>query len=177
MGKIDYSQLRLLVLDVDGVLTDGRITLTEAGQEIKSFHCRDGSGMKYWLRAGGKLAIITGRGSPAVSARAREIGVEAVYLNAKEKLPVYQRALDELGVSARQTIVVGDDLPDLPLMTRCGFAVAVADAPRELKRMAAYVTKLPGGAGCVREVIELILKKAGKWDQILSRYLPAGGDR
>ncbi len=174
-GKIDYSRIELLVLDVDGVLTDGRIMLTPAGDEIKVFHVRDGAGMKYWHRAGGKLAIISGRGSKAVTVRAKELSVDFVRLNAKDKLPAFREALAELCVASDRTAVIGDDLTDLPLFRNCAMPVAVCDAPQEVRDAAAYVTALPGGAGCVREVIELILKKSGRWDGIMARY-KAGKD-
>ena len=170
-----YARIRLLVLDVDGVLTDGRIVLTGGGEEIKAFHVRDGSGMKYWKRAGGKLAVISGRGSPAIVHRARELDVDAVRLNAKDKLPAYEEILVELGTAPDAAAVVGDDLPDLPLLLRCGLPVAVADAVEEVRRIAAYVPRARGGCGAVREVIERILQRAGKWDSIMERYLPAGG--
>jgi len=164
--------IELLVLDVDGVLTDGRITLTPQGDEIKSFDAKDGAGMKYWRRAGRKLAIISGRDSPAVTRRARELGVDAVRIGAKDKLPAYLDILAELGVTEGRSAVMGDDLPDLPMMTRCALSMAPADAVAEVKAAAAYVTKLPGGAGCVREAIEMILKTAGAWEQIMARYVP-----
>ena len=171
MGEIDYSRIELLVLDVDGVLTDGRIVLTPAGEEIKAFHVRDGAGMKYFKRAGGRLAIITGRGSPAVEARAAELDVDAVRLNAKIKLPAYEEVLAELGMSEQQTAVVGDDLTDLPLLRRCALPVAVGDAAAEVREAAAHVTRASGGAGAVREVVELILKRSGRWERIMARYL------
>lgn len=177
MAETDLAGIDLLVVDVDGVLTDGRIILTPGGEEIKAFHVRDGSGMKYWKRAGKKLAIISGRSSPAVSVRARELDVDAVRLDAKAKMPAYEEILGKLGVAESATAVIGDDLPDLPLFWRCGFPVATADAVEEVRRAASYVTVLPGGAGCVREVIELILKKAGLWQTILARYGPADRGR
>lgn len=170
MKPIDYNQIELLVLDVDGVMTDGKIILTPAGEEIKEFHVRDGSGMKFWRRAGKKIAIITGRGSAAVELRARNLEVDALRLNAKEKLPAYESVLKELHVAPEQTAVIGDDVLDLPLLMNCGLAVAVGDAVAEAKAVAAHVTQVPGGHGAVRETIELILKKTGQWDQILSRY-------
>jgi 3-deoxy-D-manno-octulosonate 8-phosphate phosphatase (KDO 8-P phosphatase) len=173
MPVIDFSRIELIVLDVDGVLTDGRITLTPDGDEIKSFHVRDGSGMKYWKRAGGKLAIISGRGSPSVSLRARELDVDEVRLNIKNKLPALRELLADMNVTAEQTAVIGDDLTDLPMLANCGMAVAVADAVDELKEVAHYVTNLPGGHGCVREVIEMIMKGSGRWAQIMERYLTA----
>lgn len=177
MAEIDFSRIELLVLDVDGVMTDGRVTLTPDGQEIKSFHVRDGSGMKYWKRAGGKLAIISGRGSEAVNRRAAELDVDAVRLKIKDKLPALREVLSVLGVSADRTAVMGDDLTDLPLLANCGFAVAVADAVDELKQAAHYVTKLPGGHGCVREVVELILKGSGRWGLIMDRYIKAAKEQ
>lgn len=174
---LDYGKIELLVLDVDGVLTDGRIVLTDAGEEIKAFHVRDGAGMKYWSRVGKKLAIISGRDSPAVRRRAEELGVHAVRLNAKDKLPACREVLEELGVAFEATAVVGDDLTDLPLLRRCGLPVAVADAAGEVREAAAYVTRCAGGAGAVREVIELILKGAGLWERILQRYRSAEQER
>jgi len=173
MSKIDYARIELLVLDVDGVLTDGRIVLTPAGEEIKAFHVRDGAGMKYWRRVGGKIALISGRGSPAVVRRAEELGVDAVRLNAKDKLPAYEGVLADLDATDDQVAVVGDDLTDLPMMRRCALPVATADAVEEVRAAAAYVTRARGGEGCVREVVELILKTAGRWGEVLARYLPA----
>ncbi|HUT56729.1 MAG TPA: HAD hydrolase family protein [Phycisphaerae bacterium] len=176
MADIDYANIELLVLDVDGVMTDGRIRITDAGEEMKAFHVRDGSGMKFWKRAGGKIAMLSGRHSPAMQRRAEELGVDAVRTGAKDKLPAYREILAELSAGPERTAVVGDDLPDLPLFGHCGLAVAVADAVEELRRAADYVTAARGGAGAVREVVELILKRAGKWDRILARYVrPADG--
>lgn len=176
--EIDYSKIELLVLDVDGVMTGGGITLTPAGEEIKTFHARDGAGMKYWRRSGGKIAIITGRSSPAVQRRAEELEVDVLRLGIKDKLPAYLEVLAALGQSEDRTVVVGDDLPDLPLLLRCGLPVAVADAVAEVRAAAAYVTAARGGAGAVREVIEHVLRRGGKWERILARYTggipPAG---
>lgn len=167
---VDFKKIKLLVLDVDGVLTDGKIILTPTGQEIKEFHVRDGSGMKYWQRVGGKIAIISGRGSRAISLRAKELGVDALRLNAKNKLPAFESVLEELGVAAECTAVVGDDLPDLPLLRNCGLGIAVSDAVAEVKATAQLVTKLKGGKGAVREIIELILKRSQRWKLVLERY-------
>jgi len=177
MPKIDLPSLdiltgiELLVLDVDGVLTDGNITFTSQGQEIKSFNAKDGAGMKYWKRVGKKLAIITGRESPIVLRRAKELGVDIVKQNAKNKLPALQEVLSDLGLKRSQVAAVGDDLPDLPVLTHCGLPIAVADAPEEVKTVATYVTELRGGCGAVRETIELILKQTGAWSKIMDRYL------
>lgn len=174
LNDIDFERIGLLVLDVDGVLTDGRITLTASGEELKSFHVRDGSGMKYWKRVGRDLAIISGRGAPAVTRRAEELGVETVRLNIKNKLPVLREVAQALGFTLERVAVIGDDLTDLPMVRECGFGVAVADAVEELKAAADYVAERSGGCGCVREVIELMLKRAGLWERILERYVPEG---
>ena len=171
MGGPDLKDIELLVMDVDGVMTDGRITYNDRGEEIKSFHVRDGSGMKYWKRCGRKLAIVTGRSSPAVMRRAEELGVDAVRMNARDKLAALGEVLGELDVSPGRTAVLGDDLTDLPMLRRCAFAVAVADATAEVRDAADYVTDLPGGAGAVRETIEHILKAAGDWQAVLARYM------
>lgn len=173
----DLHKIELLVLDVDGVLTDGRIVLTPSGEEIKAFHVRDGSGMKYWKRCGKKLAIISGRASHAVTIRAGELDVDAVRLGAKDKLPAFEDILKEMGLAASQAAVIGDDLPDLPMILRAGLAVATADAVEEVRSAAGYVTSLPGGCGCVRETIEMILKNTGRWQGVLERYLSGEGKR
>lgn len=171
---MDYSKIDLLVLDVDGVMTDGQIILTPSGEEIKAFHVRDGAGIKYWKRAGKKIAMITGRASPAVAIRAGELGIDLFRVNVKDKLPAFREALARLGISPDRTAVVGDDLPDLPMMRHCGLPIAVADAVEEVRQAAAYVTSAPGGRGAVREVVELILKNSGAWSAIMARYLPGG---
>jgi len=173
MPETDFTRLKLLVLDVDGVLTDGRIFLSSDGAETKVFDAKDGAGIKYWIRAGGKVAFISGRSSRAMLVRAEELGVQVVRTGAKQKLPVYREVLAELGCSADEAVVMGDDLPDLPLMLRCGFSAAPADAAPEVRHAAKYISTLPGGRGCVREVIELVLRKSGRWGDITSRYLSA----
>jgi len=175
MPETDFRRLQLLVLDVDGVMTDGRIILTPDGHEIKSFDSKDGAGIKYWIRAGGQVAFISGRSSPAVQVRADDLGVQVVRMHAKDKLPVYREVLAELGLDAAQAVVMGDDLPDLPLLRECGFSAAPCDAVPEIRNAADYITTLPGGKGCVREVIDLVLKKSGRWGGIMARYLPAPG--
>ena len=172
LPKLD--NIDLLVLDVDGVLTDGKIILSPRGEETKAFHVRDGSGMKFWHRMGKKMAIITGRASPAVEIRAKDLDVDTFRLNAKIKLPAYKEILAELGVLPDRTAVIGDDLPDLPPMRNCAFPIAVADAVQEVRDQAAYITHACGGCGAVREVIELILKGSGLWEQVLARYFDGG---
>lgn len=165
--------IRLLVLDVDGVLTDGSIIYAADGGEAKSFNVKDGSGLKYWARAGYRAGIITGRSSPMVERRAKELDIEFVAMGAKDKLPAFEAMLAKAGVRPEEAAMVGDDLPDLPLIRRAGFGVAVADAVAEVREAAAMVTKKKGGRGAVREVVECILKCQGKWDAIMARYIDA----
>ncbi len=172
MPETDFRRLQLLVLDVDGVMTDGRIILTPDGHEIKAFDCKDGAGIKYWICAGGQVAFISGRSSPAVQVRADELGVQIVRMHAKDKLSVYREVLAELGLDAAQAVVMGDDLPDLPLLRECGFSAGPSDAVPEVRQAVDYITTLPGGRGCVREAIDLVLKKSGRWGGIMARYLP-----
>jgi len=162
--------IELLVLDVDGVLTDGRIVLAPDGRELKAFHALDGAGIKYWHRVGRRTAIISGRASPVVEARAAELGVAIVRQNAKRKLRVYESVLAELGLADGQVAVMGDDLTDLPMMRRCRLAIAPANAVEEVRSAANLVTCRAGGAGAVREAIERLLKAAGLWERILRRY-------
>ena len=176
MTNIDYKKIELLVLDVDGVLTDGSIVLSSSGEESKAFNAKDGAGIKYWQRAGGKTAIITGRKSAAVDRRAEELGIEIVHQKCLDKLPVFEAILDALELSPEQTAVVGDDLPDLPMLRACGFSAAPADAVEEVRQQVDTVCTAPGGRGCVREVVELLLRGAGKWEAIMARYRPAGQD-
>lgn len=164
------DKIRLLVLDVDGVMTDGRILLDAQGQEIKQFNSLDGAGIKYWQRAGGQVAIISGRTSLAVVHRAGELGVTLVRQGAKEKLPAYLAMLKELDMPESQVAVMGDDLPDLPIMLRCGYAIAPPNAVDEVKSASALVTLRRGGCGAVREAIERLLRYNGQWDLILKRY-------
>jgi 3-deoxy-D-manno-octulosonate 8-phosphate phosphatase (KDO 8-P phosphatase) len=158
-----FARIELLLLDVDGVLTDGRVVYTDAGQEIKAFHVRDGSGLKYWRRSGKRVAILSGRSSPAVTRRAAELGIDLVVQASDDKLLALSRILKETGLGAEQVCAIGDDLPDLPVLTHCGLAVAVADAVPELKAVADLVTTLPGGRGAVRETIEWLMRGQGTW--------------
>ena len=166
----DLHAIRFLVTDVDGVLTDGRIIYDSAGIETKAFHVRDGSGLKFWLRAGHQAAILSGRSSPVTVKRAEELGISLVEMGAKDKLPALERLLQQSGCAAEETACIGDDLPDLPLFHKVRFRVAVADAVAELRDAADYVTQTPGGHGAVREAIEFILKAQGRWDAIMERY-------
>ena len=169
-SKDAAARIRLLVLDVDGVMTDGSVLLDADGRELKRFDVTDGAGIKYFMRSGRQVAILSGRSSPAVTARAVELGVTLIRQNAKDKLPAYRAILAAAGVSESQTAVMGDDLPDLPLMRRCGLAIAPANAAAEVIEAADVVTARRGGGGAVREAVEHILRAAGAWETIVQRY-------
>lgn len=170
MAKIDAADVQLLVLDVDGVLTDGHIIYDDQGRELKFFCVQDGAGLKYWHRAGRRSAVITGRESPIVARRAEELGLAAVRQKALNKLPALREVLAELDVPAERTAYVGDDLPDIPPMRECGLRFAVDNAVDEVKRVADCVIPRRGGNGAVRWVIEKLLRDAGLWQGILQRY-------
>ncbi len=161
--------VRLLLLDVDGVMTDGGIILT-GGDESKRFDVRDGTGIKYLQRSGVEVALITGRRSAVVERRAAELGITEVHQGALKKWPVAEALLERLGVRPEHAAYVGDDLIDLPVMLRVGAAFAVADAAAEVRLRAHDVTQCPGGRGAVREVAEAILCAQGKWKAIVARY-------
>ena len=165
------SRVKLLLMDCDGVLTDGRITLRESGDEEKSFHTRDGHGIVLLHRAGLRSGIISGRTSATVVTRARDLGIHFVRQGTWEKVKDFDEVLLEAGVRADEVCFVGDDVTDIPLMRRSSLAVAVADATEETRAAAHYVTRLPGGFGAVREVCELILKAQGKWAGLMERYV------
>ncbi len=167
------ARIRFLVLDVDGVMTDGGVMYTSSGEELKSFNIKDGAGIKYWTRVGYQAGIVTGRSSPMVLRRAEELGVAFVEMDVKAKLPALETMLAKAGVGLDEAAMIGDDLMDLPLIRRVGFGVAVADAVAEVKDAAAMVTHAKGGRGAVREVIECILKSQGRWGEIMERYLQA----
>jgi 3-deoxy-D-manno-octulosonate 8-phosphate phosphatase (KDO 8-P phosphatase) len=164
------AAVTVLALDVDGVLTDGGIVLGPDGLELKQFHVRDGSGLVYWRKAGRRTALISGRTTAAVAARARELGVDWVYQGAGDKLDTLRRLLAEAKVQPAAVGYVGDDLPDLAPMRHCGLAVAVADACPEVRALAHYVTRAPGGRGAVREVVELVLHAQGAWGPLVEGW-------
>lgn len=164
------GKIELLVLDVDGVLTDGGIIYADNDVEVKRFHVRDGSGLKLWHRAGKRSAIITGRTSKVVDVRAAELDIGPVMQGQSDKLAAFRAVLGQTGRRPEQVCCMGDDVPDLPLLRHCGLAVAVADACAEVRSDAHYVTQASGGRGAVREVIELILRCQGHWQPIVERY-------
>ena len=165
------NSVDLLILDVDGVMTDGGIIRDDAGQQLKRFHVRDGAGIVMWRRLGKEVAIITGKESDVVRHRAEELGIEHVYQNVGDKLAVYNQLKEELGIVDAAIAYIGDDLPDLPVMRRVGVAIAVADAVDEVKAVATYVAKYPGGYGAVRDGIEFLCKEMGIWRQVVDKYL------
>jgi 3-deoxy-D-manno-octulosonate 8-phosphate phosphatase (KDO 8-P phosphatase) len=164
------SRVKLLLLDCDGVLTDGRITLIEGGDEEKSFHTRDGHGLVLLHRAGLQSAVISGRTSSALERRARDLGIRHLRQGTHDKIVEFREVLEAAGVTGEETACLGDDVTDIPLMRRCTLAVAVADATEDTRAHAHYVTTLPGGFGAVREVCELILKAQGRWEELMKRY-------
>jgi len=166
--------VRLIVLDVDGVLTDGSIVYSDSGEELKRFHVRDGSGLKLWQHAGMHAAILSGRSSPAVTRRAAELGVRVVLQGRADKHAALTEILAATGCAAAEACAIGDDLQDLPLLSAVAVAAAVADACLEVRTMADYVTATPGGRGAARELVEWLLKHQGRWDALTARDRPAG---
>ena len=163
------KRIRVLLMDVDGVLTDGHVWLLShrdgTASELKSFSAYDGAGLKIAREAGLRTGLITGRESAAVAQRARECEFEFVFQGRAVKLTAYEDILRAAGVSDAEVAYVGDDLPDIPLLQRVGLAIAVANAVPEVKRAAHYTTARAGGEGAIREVIELIVKAQGKWEE------------
>jgi 3-deoxy-D-manno-octulosonate 8-phosphate phosphatase (KDO 8-P phosphatase) len=165
------ARIQLLLMDCDGVLTDGRIELVGSDDEQKTFHVRDGHGIVMLHRAGVSTGIISGRTSTLLVRRAAELGMSFVRQGTHNKTVDYAEVLEHAGIEPSRTAFIGDDVTDIPLMLRSGLAVAVADAVPETKEAAHYVTSLPGGFGAVREVCELILKAQGRWTELMQRYL------
>ena len=165
------KKIRLLILDVDGVMTDGKIVYTDSGQELKFFDSRDGHGIKMLMRTGVDVAIITGRISPAVEHRAANLGISMVYQKAINKIDAFKEIAARKCFSDAEICVVGDDLPDLPVLRRAGLSVAVPGAVDEVRRLADYTTRHSGGSGAVREICEIIMKAQGAWQTATARYV------
>lgn len=165
--------IQLLILDVDGVLTDGSIILDNEGNEYKSFHVRDGHGIKMLIKAGVKVAIITGRKSMVVERRARELGITEVFQQCRDKVSAYRDLLEKYSLAAGEVAYMGDDIVDAPVMSRVGLPVAVSDADRRVIGFSMFVTKNRGGRGAVREVTDFILEAKGLLQRILDEYLEA----
>jgi 3-deoxy-D-manno-octulosonate 8-phosphate phosphatase (KDO 8-P phosphatase) len=167
------SNIKLLILDVDGVLTDGSIILDNRGNEYKSFHVRDGHGIKMLLRAGILVALITGRQSEVVQRRARELGIKDVYQKCFNKMAAYHALAEKYSLSDKEVAYMGDDIVDVPVMKKVGMPVTVADADKRMRRYSLFITKNRGGRGAVREVTDLILNSKGLWKRIFDEYLEA----
>ena len=164
------SKVSVLIVDVDGVLTDGRIIYAEYGDELKCFDVQDGAGLVFWHRVGLKSVIISGRKSRLLKRRSKEMRVDFLAQGQLIKLPVYKRVLKKFRVTDEQVCVICDDLMELPMARRAGFTVTVPNAVEEVKKVSHYTTQREGGRGAVRETIDIILKAKGLWDQVLHRY-------
>lgn len=168
-------KIRVFLMDADGTLTPGTVCLQGfpdgSVTEMKVFNAQDGAGIKLASIMGIRTGVITGRNSPAMAHRAREMAMEFLIQGQAKKLEAYKGVLARAGVSDEEVAYLGDDLPDLPLLERAGLAVAVGDAVLEVKRAAHYTTKAPGGRGAAREVVELILKSQGRWEEAIPRAL------
>lgn len=162
--------VKLLVLDVDGVLTDGRIILDNEGNEFKSFHVRDGHGIKMLVKAGIHVAIITGRYSKVVERRAQELGITDVFQRCHAKTAALDHLVEKYGLSTREVAYVGDDVVDVPVLRRVGVPIAVNDAADEAKDCAAMITRTRGGNGAVREICDFLLKAKGLWESATREY-------
>ncbi len=170
MASLSIKAIRLLVLDVDGVLTDGRITYDSEGRELKSFHIKDGLGLKLVRSAGLKTAIITGRTSPMVERRARELGIDWIVQGREDKAEALQALAEEQGFALAEIAYMGDDLPDLAAVQIAGLGLTVADGHERVRQAADFVTRLPGGRGAVREACEWLLQQQGKLNAVLASY-------
>ncbi len=164
-------KIRLLLLDVDGVLTDNRLFYGDNGIEYKAFHTRDGHGMVLLRDAGIDIGIITGRTSEVVTRRMADLKVKYVYQGVPDKLPTFEKLMNECGLKPDQVAYMGDDILDLPILRRVGLAAMPANADPTLKEHVHFVSRHPGGQGAVRELCELILKAQGLWDEIMTFYL------
>lgn len=168
------SPVRLIVLDVDGVLTDGSIYIDDAGRQMRGFHIQDGLGIVLWKAVGGQAAILTSKRSEAVMTRARMLGIDLVEQGAEDKLPGFERLLAATSTTPAEAAYVGDDLLDAVVMRRVGYPIAVANAVEEIKAIARHVTQRSGGQGAVREAVEHLLKLQGQWPAALHAI---GADR
>ncbi|MCC7409475.1 MAG: HAD-IIIA family hydrolase [Phycisphaeraceae bacterium] len=166
----DLSQIALLILDVDGVLTDGSIVVDDDGRELKRFHVRDGFAIKAAMSVGLKIGVLSGRTSACVTHRMKNLGVELVLQGSLIKGDAFEKMCRLAGVTAEQTAYLGDDLIDLPALRRCGYPMAVANAVPEVKAAAKFITTQPGGQAAVREAIEHILRGQGKWQAVIDRF-------
>jgi len=167
---LSLEKLKLLVLDVDGVLTDGKLYYGPDGDELKAFNSRDGAGIKYLMRAGLDCAVLSGRDSAALRRRCEDLGIRHVIGGARFKEPELEKLLEKLDLSPDEVGYVGDDLVDLPPMRVAGWSACPCDAVREVRDAVDFVARAEGGRGAVREVIEHLLRAQGRWDGIMARY-------
>lgn len=165
------SRIKIVIFDVDGVLTDGCIYLGNDGEELKAFNAKDGLGMKLLRDTGIEIGIITGLSSQIVASRMEKLGIQHIYQGQTNKLPAYQELITRLNLSPEQVAYVGDDIVDLPIMRRVGLAVAVRDAHKRVKEVAHWQTKADGGRGAAREVCDLLMEANGTLQGVLERYL------
>ena len=167
------QRIAMILSDVDGVLTKGGVLLDGAGNELVQFNVRDGLGIRLWRESGGQFGFVTGRDVPAVRVRAEKLGIDVLRLGIDDKLPVVHQIRNTAGFDLEQICFVGDDLLDLSVIGTVGLGIAVADAVEEVRSAADYVTSVPGGHGAVREVVELILKNTGRWEDMVERFFGA----
>lgn len=164
------GQIRMILTDVDGVMTAGDVCYTDEGVEFKHFNVQDGFGTRLWIKMGYSFGIVTGRTSEVVNRRAADLGVSIVKQGILDKWPMVQEIAVAHGVSPEQICFIGDDFPDLPVIRRVGLGVTVPDSPQELRDAACYITQRRGGHGAVREVIEMILKRQNRWQEAIATY-------
>lgn len=169
---LSFDCIQLLLMDVDGVLTDGRIIYTDSSEQIKAFDAKDGLGLRMLMDNGIHVGIITGRRSQALIHRCDNLGINLVFDGVKDKARALKAIIRRFDLPLSQVAYIGDDLPDLPVIKQVGIGICVADAPKEVRIHADFVTENPGGKGAVREICEAILKARGLWDRIVSGYLP-----
>lgn len=164
------KRIKLLILDVDGVLTDGTLYYANNGDELKRFHIHDGLGIQLAQQAGIEIAIISGKNSEPLSRRIQELGIKHAYLGCQNKLPPYEELKTKLTINDDEIAYMGDDLPDLPLLQRAGVAITVPNAVADVKQHVDYITHLPGGQGAVREACVLLLKAQSRYQDVLKSY-------
>ena len=162
--------IQLLLLDVDGVLTDGSIIYSDAAVETKEFNVKDGLGLKLVMETGIQVGLVTGRTSKALHHRCRDLGIRHLYDGVRQKAQLLDQIVADTGVTADRTAFIGDDIPDIPLMRRVGLSIAVADAHELVRDAADWITAAPGGRGAVREVCDALLKTRGRWESLAERY-------
>jgi len=166
----NLKDIQLLLLDVDGVLTDGSIIYSDEDSETKVFNVKDGYGLKLVMSTGIKVGLVTGRTSKALHRRCRDLGIKYIYDGVQQKAQLLDKIVLETGVDADNTAFIGDDLPDIPLMKRIGLSIAVADAHEMVRDYSDWITSAPGGRGAVREVCDALLKARGHWEKLMAKF-------